>query len=85
MALTELDAVLRRRRGRADHGGADAARRRGSPRRVGAVDEPRERGLAERETPLLGGLAILAGVVLGRRRLWLPHDWHAPRSCSAPR
>jgi UDP-GlcNAc:undecaprenyl-phosphate GlcNAc-1-phosphate transferase len=33
-------------------------------RRVGAVDEPRERGLSERTTPLLGGLAILAGVLL---------------------
>jgi UDP-GlcNAc:undecaprenyl-phosphate GlcNAc-1-phosphate transferase len=30
-------------------------------RRVGAVDEPRERGLANRATPLLGGLAIFAG------------------------
>jgi UDP-GlcNAc:undecaprenyl-phosphate GlcNAc-1-phosphate transferase len=30
-------------------------------RRVGAVDEPRERGLAFRTTPLLGGLAIFAG------------------------
>ncbi len=33
-------------------------------RRVGAVDEPRERGLSQRTTPLLGGLAILAGVLL---------------------
>jgi UDP-GlcNAc:undecaprenyl-phosphate/decaprenyl-phosphate GlcNAc-1-phosphate transferase len=31
--------------------------------RVDAVDEPRERGLAARSTPLLGGLAILAGVL----------------------
>src|SRR3954470_21567326 len=31
---------------------------------VGAVDRPRERGLATRETPLLGGLAILAGVLV---------------------
>ncbi len=31
--------------------------------RVGAVDHPRARGLAERETPLLGGLAMLAAVV----------------------
>jgi UDP-GlcNAc:undecaprenyl-phosphate GlcNAc-1-phosphate transferase len=30
---------------------------------VGAVDRPRERGLATRDTPLLGGLAILAGVL----------------------
>jgi UDP-GlcNAc:undecaprenyl-phosphate GlcNAc-1-phosphate transferase len=33
-------------------------------RKVGAVDEPRDRGLSERTTPLLGGLAILAGVLL---------------------
>ncbi|HST42709.1 MAG TPA: MraY family glycosyltransferase [Conexibacter sp.] len=32
--------------------------------RIGAVDEPRERGLAARVTPLLGGLAILAGVLV---------------------
>ena len=30
---------------------------------IGAVDRPRDRGLATRETPLLGGLAILAGVL----------------------
>jgi UDP-GlcNAc:undecaprenyl-phosphate GlcNAc-1-phosphate transferase len=34
-------------------------------RAVGAVDEPRERGLAARSTPLLGGLAIFAGVLVG--------------------
>jgi len=33
-------------------------------RKVGAIDEPRDRGLSERTTPLLGGLAILAGVLL---------------------
>jgi UDP-GlcNAc:undecaprenyl-phosphate GlcNAc-1-phosphate transferase len=32
-------------------------------RRVGAMDEPRERGLSNRPTPLLGGLAIFAGVL----------------------
>ena len=42
-------------------------------RRVGAVDEPRERGLAARSTPLLGGLAILAGV-LAAALIWLPLD-----------
>lgn len=41
--------------------------------RVGAVDEPRERGLAARSTPLLGGLAILAGVLAGAL-IWLPLD-----------
>jgi UDP-GlcNAc:undecaprenyl-phosphate GlcNAc-1-phosphate transferase len=30
-------------------------------RAVGAIDEPRARGLSERATPLLGGLAIFAG------------------------
>lgn len=34
-------------------------------RRVGAVDAPRERGLGPGGTPLLGGLAIYAGVVTG--------------------
>jgi UDP-GlcNAc:undecaprenyl-phosphate/decaprenyl-phosphate GlcNAc-1-phosphate transferase len=33
-------------------------------RAVGAMDQPRERGLAEQPTPLLGGLAIFAGALL---------------------
>jgi UDP-GlcNAc:undecaprenyl-phosphate/decaprenyl-phosphate GlcNAc-1-phosphate transferase len=33
-------------------------------RTVGAVDEPRQRGLSSRATPLLGGLAIFAGVLV---------------------
>ena len=33
-------------------------------RTVGAIDEPRERGLSERPTPLLGGLAIFAGALV---------------------
>jgi UDP-GlcNAc:undecaprenyl-phosphate GlcNAc-1-phosphate transferase len=41
--------------------------------RVGAVDEPRERGLAARSTPLLGGLALLAGA-LAAALIWLPVD-----------
>jgi UDP-GlcNAc:undecaprenyl-phosphate GlcNAc-1-phosphate transferase len=32
--------------------------------RVGAVDEPRERGLSSGRTPLLGGLAIFAGTAV---------------------
>jgi UDP-GlcNAc:undecaprenyl-phosphate/decaprenyl-phosphate GlcNAc-1-phosphate transferase len=40
-------------------------------RRVGAVVMPSERGLAERPTPALGGLAILAGVLVGAL-FWLP-------------
>src|SRR4030081_2463343 len=38
---------------------------------VGAIDEPRERGLSERPTPLLGGLAIFAGA-LAAALIWLP-------------
>lgn len=41
--------------------------------RVGAVDEPRERGLADRRTPLLGGLAILVAAVVAAL-IWLPMD-----------
>jgi UDP-GlcNAc:undecaprenyl-phosphate/decaprenyl-phosphate GlcNAc-1-phosphate transferase len=41
-------------------------------RRIGAVDMPRERGLAARATPLLGGLGIL-GAVLIAAAIWLPH------------
>jgi UDP-GlcNAc:undecaprenyl-phosphate GlcNAc-1-phosphate transferase len=33
-------------------------------RAVGAIDQPRERGLSERPTPLLGGLAIFAGALV---------------------
>src|SRR5512144_2131191 len=33
-------------------------------RRLGVVDEPRARGLGDRPTPLLGGLAILAATSL---------------------
>lgn len=32
--------------------------------RVGAVDRPRDRGLATKDTPLLGGLAIFAAVIV---------------------
>ena len=38
---------------------------------VGAVDEPRERGLSDRPTPLLGGIAIFAGVLVAGL-VWLP-------------
>jgi UDP-GlcNAc:undecaprenyl-phosphate GlcNAc-1-phosphate transferase len=53
-------------------------------RRIGAVDVPRDRGLAWRETPLLGGLAILAAVLVAGA-IWLhpviklPHVAHGPR------
>jgi UDP-GlcNAc:undecaprenyl-phosphate GlcNAc-1-phosphate transferase len=40
-------------------------------RRVGAIDEPRERGLARRAMPRLGGIAIFAGVLVAGA-IWLP-------------
>src|SRR5580700_7778234 len=45
---------------------------------VGAIDEPRERGLSERPTPLLGGLAIFAGVLVAML-LWLPSGYYEER------
>jgi UDP-GlcNAc:undecaprenyl-phosphate GlcNAc-1-phosphate transferase len=52
-------------------------------RRAGAVDRPRERGLSQRETPLLGGLAILAAVLIAGLiwlppKILLPHVPHTP-------
>jgi UDP-GlcNAc:undecaprenyl-phosphate/decaprenyl-phosphate GlcNAc-1-phosphate transferase len=46
-------------------------------RAVGAIDLPRERGLSDRATPLLGGLAIFAGALLAGL-VWLPDEriWH---------
>jgi UDP-GlcNAc:undecaprenyl-phosphate GlcNAc-1-phosphate transferase len=46
-------------------------------RSIGAVDIPRERGLAARATPLLGGLAILAAVLICAA-IWLPGTIHLP-------
>ncbi len=40
-------------------------------RSIGALDKPRDRGLAIKETPTLGGLAILAGVLVAGS-IWLP-------------
>jgi UDP-GlcNAc:undecaprenyl-phosphate GlcNAc-1-phosphate transferase len=40
-------------------------------RQVGAIDEPRGRGLADKPTPRLGGLAIFAGVLVAAL-IWLP-------------
>jgi UDP-GlcNAc:undecaprenyl-phosphate GlcNAc-1-phosphate transferase len=53
-------------------------------RRVGAIAMPSERGLAERVTPLLGGLAILAAVLVAGfvflpATIKLPHTPHTPR------
>lgn len=46
--------------------------------RVGAIDQPRDRGLSERPTPRLGGLAIFAGAVVAGL-IWLPGTgiWHS--------
>ncbi|MDQ3632485.1 MAG: undecaprenyl/decaprenyl-phosphate alpha-N-acetylglucosaminyl 1-phosphate transferase [Actinomycetota bacterium] len=54
-------------------------------RRVGAVDQPRARGLAERATPRLGGLALLTGVLVAGV-LFLPIDegrWRAILAAAA--
>jgi UDP-GlcNAc:undecaprenyl-phosphate/decaprenyl-phosphate GlcNAc-1-phosphate transferase len=56
--------------------------------RIGAVSMPSERGLSQRTTPLLGGLAILAGVLIASA-IWipgtiaLPHVPHGPPGPSA--
>ncbi len=53
-------------------------------RRVGAIAFPSDRGLAERATPLLGGLAILIAIVVAAV-IWmpgtirLPHVPHGPK------
>jgi UDP-GlcNAc:undecaprenyl-phosphate GlcNAc-1-phosphate transferase len=51
-------------------------------RRVGAVDRLSPRGLARRETPLLGGLAILLGVVVAAA-IWMPETIPLPRTVGA--
>jgi UDP-GlcNAc:undecaprenyl-phosphate GlcNAc-1-phosphate transferase len=51
--------------------------------RVGAVVMPSERGLAERATPALGGLAILAGVVVASA-FWLPTTIRLPHTAGTP-
>jgi len=51
--------------------------------RTGAVDQPRDRGLSEHTTPLLGGLAILAAVLVAGW-VWLPHTqrwWDVMGAC----
>jgi UDP-GlcNAc:undecaprenyl-phosphate/decaprenyl-phosphate GlcNAc-1-phosphate transferase len=47
--------------------------------RIGATAKPSERGLAEQETPELGGLAILIGVLIAAA-IWLPDSIHLPRT-----
>jgi UDP-GlcNAc:undecaprenyl-phosphate GlcNAc-1-phosphate transferase len=53
-------------------------------RRVGAMAFPSERGLAERATPLLGGLAILIAVVVAAV-IWMPGTIGLPPSPHAAR
>ncbi|MGZ4169546.1 MAG: MraY family glycosyltransferase, partial [Solirubrobacteraceae bacterium] len=50
-------------------------------RRLGAVDLPKERGLSRHPTPMLGGLAILAAVLVAGwiwlpAKIFLPHVSH---------
>jgi UDP-GlcNAc:undecaprenyl-phosphate GlcNAc-1-phosphate transferase len=47
-------------------------------RAVGAIDNPRERGLSHRATPLLGGLAIFAGALVAGL-IWLPSGYQVGR------
>ena len=51
-------------------------------RRLGATAKPSDRGLAEAETPELGGLAILAGVLVATV-LWMPATIHLPHTAHA--
>jgi UDP-GlcNAc:undecaprenyl-phosphate GlcNAc-1-phosphate transferase len=53
-------------------------------RTVGAIDEPRARGLSERSAmPLLGGLAIFAGVLVASL-IWLPAGYPSGSASKAP-
>jgi len=52
-------------------------------RRVGAIDFPRARGLSERPTPKLGGLAILAGALVAAL-VWLPATIRLPHVPHTP-
>ncbi len=45
--------------------------------RIGAIDFPRARGLSQKPTPKLGGLAILAGTLVAEA-IWLPATIHLP-------
>jgi UDP-GlcNAc:undecaprenyl-phosphate GlcNAc-1-phosphate transferase len=52
-------------------------------RRIGAIAYPSDRGLARTATPELGGLAILAGVLLAAA-IWLPDTIVLPTPAHAP-
>ncbi len=47
-------------------------------RAVGAIDQPRERGLSEHPTPLLGGLAIFAGALVAGL-IFLPAGYYTAK------
>ena len=51
--------------------------------RVGGIVMPSERGLADRATPALGGLAILAGALLAAF-VWLPATITLPHTAGTP-
>src|SRR3954469_9505268 len=72
MAPDELDALLAAAAAAAVTAALTPLVRRVS-RRLGLLDEPRERGLSERLTPLLGGVAILAGVLVAAL-VFIPMD-----------
>jgi len=50
--------------------------------KVGAIDKPSDRGLAEGERPRLGGLAILVGIVVAFV-VWIPGIIHLPHTAHA--
>jgi UDP-GlcNAc:undecaprenyl-phosphate/decaprenyl-phosphate GlcNAc-1-phosphate transferase len=52
-------------------------------RRIGAIAMPSERGLATTSTPLLGGLAILAGLLVAAA-IWMPDKIRLPRTVGRP-
>ena len=52
-------------------------------RRVGAIAYPSDRGLARKPTPELGGLAILAGVIVAAL-IWMPSTIALERVPHAP-
>jgi UDP-GlcNAc:undecaprenyl-phosphate GlcNAc-1-phosphate transferase len=53
-------------------------------RRIGAIDLPGPRGLSQKLTPRLGGLAILAGVLVASA-FWLPTTIHLPHVPHTPK
>jgi UDP-GlcNAc:undecaprenyl-phosphate GlcNAc-1-phosphate transferase len=50
--------------------------------RTGLVDEPGERKIHHQPTPLVGGLAVMTGLVLPMLAAWLYLGWHSRRASS---